>query len=112
VGANDRDGLIELADALVFPSKYEGFGAPVIESMALGTPVIASNETALAEVVGDAGLALPLTREAWAQALTRVRQERDDMVRRGRAHAARFTSQESARDLCIAYDAALARSRT
>ena len=112
VGANDRDGLIKLADALVFPSKYEGFGAPVIESMALGTPVIASNETALAEVVGDAGLALPLTREAWAQALTRVRQERDDMVRRGRAHAARFTNQESARDLCIAYDAALARSRT
>ena len=111
VGADDRDGLIALADALVFPSKYEGFGAPVIEAMALGTPVIASNETALAEVVGDAGLALPLTREAWAAAPRRMRVERDLWARRGRAHAEQFTNRESARDLYVAYDAALHRKQ-
>jgi len=111
VGANDRDGLIMLAEALVFPSKYEGFGAPVIEAMALGTPVIASDQAALAEVVGDAGLALPLTREAWATALARVRDQRNEMIRRGRMHATRYTNRESAHDLCSAYDSALARGR-
>jgi alpha-1,3-rhamnosyl/mannosyltransferase len=38
----DRDGLLRCADALVFPSRYEGFGAPVLEAMAVGTPVIAA----------------------------------------------------------------------
>lgn len=111
VDAHDRDGLIALADALVFPSRYEGFGAPIIEAMALGTPVIASNETALAEVVGDAGLALPLTREAWAAAPQRMRVERDQWAQRGRTHAAGYTNRESARDLCVAYDAALHRKQ-
>ena len=44
---------LALADALVFPSEYEGFGAPAIEAMALGTPVICSDQSALVEVVGD-----------------------------------------------------------
>ena len=44
------------AEALVFPSEYEGFGAPVLEAMVLGTPVICSDRAALPEVVGDAGL--------------------------------------------------------
>ena len=60
VDDNDRDGLIRLADALVFPSEYEGFGAPVVEAMALGTPVICSDQPALKEVVAEAGLVLPL----------------------------------------------------
>lgn len=106
VGAHDRDGLIMLAEALVFPSMYEGFGAPVVEAMALGTPVIAANGTALQEVVGDAGLALPLTRDAWGPALGRVRERRDELIRLGREHASHFTNRESARDLCGAYDAA------
>ena len=49
-----RDGLIA-RHGLVFPSQYEGFGAPVVEAMALGTPVICSDQPALVEVVGDAG---------------------------------------------------------
>jgi glycosyltransferase involved in cell wall biosynthesis len=44
------------AKALVFPSLYEGFGLPVLEAMACGTPVIASNTTALPEVIGEAGV--------------------------------------------------------
>ena len=62
VPAADRDGLIALAEALVFPSEYEGFGAPVVEAMALGTPVVCSDQAALAEVVGDAGIVLPRDR--------------------------------------------------
>lgn len=108
VGAHDRDGLITLAEALVFPSTYEGFGAPVIEAMALGTPVIASDAAALREVVGDGGVALPLTRESWGPALDHVRERREELIERGRRHAARYTNVESARDLVRAYAAALA----
>ena len=48
--------LYNLAEVFVLPSYYEGFGLPVIEAMACGTPVIASNRTSLPEVVGGAGL--------------------------------------------------------
>ncbi|MFC2054872.1 glycosyltransferase family 4 protein [Chloroflexota bacterium] len=52
----DLPALYSGAKALVFPSLYEGFGLPILEAMACGTPVIASNATAIPEVVGDAGL--------------------------------------------------------
>lgn len=110
VGANDRDGLIRLAEALVFPSLYEGFGAPVLEAMALGTPVIASNCASLPEVVGDAGLVLPLEESAWTDAVNEVGRKRAELIAKGRARAAQFTSTKSAEDLCIAYDAALSLS--
>ncbi len=111
VGANDRDGLIRLAEALVFPSMYEGFGAPVVEAMALGAPVIASDCASLPEVVGDAGLVLPLEESAWADALNEVGRRRAELIARGQTRSAQFTSAKSAEDLCIAYDAALTLSR-
>ena len=58
-----------MAEAMVFPSQYEGFGAPLIEAMALGCPVIASDSTCIPAVVDDAGLVLPLSTDAWADAL-------------------------------------------
>lgn len=48
-------GLYNVADVFVFPSWYEGFGLPVLEAMACGTPVIASSRGSLPEVLGDAG---------------------------------------------------------
>jgi glycosyltransferase involved in cell wall biosynthesis len=54
VPTNVLVGLYNLADALAFPSLYEGFGLPVIEAMACGTPVITSRNNALAEIAGDA----------------------------------------------------------
>jgi glycosyltransferase involved in cell wall biosynthesis len=111
VGANDRDGLIQMSEALVFPSMYEGFGAPIIEAMALGTPVIASNCASLPEVVGAAGLVLPLEEAAWANALGEVSRRRVELIALGTTRAAEFTSAKSAEDLCIAYDATLSLSR-
>jgi glycosyltransferase involved in cell wall biosynthesis len=99
--------LIKMSVALVFPSLYEGFGAPALEAMALGTPVIASNCASLPEVIGDGGLVLPLEETAWAGALTEVHARRDELVRRGYARALQFTAAQSAQDLCRAYEYAL-----
>jgi alpha-1,3-rhamnosyl/mannosyltransferase len=111
VNAADRDGLIAIAEALVFPSLYEGFGAPVIEAMALGTPVITSNCASLPEVVGDAGLVLGLSDSEWSGALDQLRQQRHELVQRGLARAAQFSAAKSAEDLVLAYEKVLATGR-
>ena len=99
-----RDGLIAAADALVFPSQYEGFGAPAVEAMALGTPVICSDQPALAEVVGDAGLVLPLDVDVWADALDTVAARSDEMCSAGRTRARAFSIERSGAELAAAYD--------
>lgn len=97
----DRDGLIAGAEALVFPSQYEGFGAPVLEAMALGTPVICSDRAALPEVAGDAAVVRPLELDAWAGALDGI--DRDAMAAAGRARAASFSTAASGAALAAAY---------
>jgi glycosyltransferase involved in cell wall biosynthesis len=81
-GAVVRPGYVDRADlaalmsgATVFalPSLYEGFGMPILEAMACGTPVVASDTSSLPEVVGDAGLLVnPLDVEAIAAGLQRL----------------------------------------
>ena len=109
----DRDALLRIADALVFPSRYEGFGAPVLEAMAVGTPVLAASATALPEVVGSAGLLLdPNDPDAWADAIGRVLDDealRAQLVTAGRARAAELTAERSAQALVRAYRKALVR---
>lgn len=108
VPARDRDGLVALADALVFPSEYEGFGAPVVEAMALGTPVVCSDQPALAEVVGAAGLVRPRRIEAWSDVLAEVARRRAELVAAGHERAASFTTRISGAALAGAYRAAVA----
>ena len=103
VSAADRDGLLMMAEALVFPSEYEGFGAPVAEAMRLGTPVIASDRACLPEVVGDAGLVLPLEPARWARALDEVALRRQELVAAGQFRAGRYTTERSAEALLHAY---------
>jgi len=107
VGADDRDGLIKMSLAVVFPSSYEGFGAPVLEAMKLGTPVIASDQAAVVEVLGGSGLNLPLQVGAWAGALDVVRARRAEMTQLGLQRATQYTDTMSAQDLCSAYAGAL-----
>jgi glycosyltransferase involved in cell wall biosynthesis len=57
------------AFALVYPSQYEGFGLPVLEAMACGCPVIASNTSSLPEVVGEAGILISPTRDGICEAI-------------------------------------------
>lgn len=106
VSTADRDGLLALAAALVFPSEYEGFGAPVIEAMGLGTPVIASDRTALPEIVGDGGLVLPLDVAMWVDALASLDRLADVLRARGHRRAAEFTMAASGTALLAAYEQA------
>jgi alpha-1,3-rhamnosyl/mannosyltransferase len=104
---SERDGLIAMALAMVFPSEYEGFGAPVIEAMALGTPVVCSDRACLPEVAGGAALVLPLELDAWSEALDRVAAQRASMVTAGLERAQHFTTAVSAHALRVAYGLAL-----
>ena len=101
VAEADLPALYALAEALVIPSLYEGFGLPALEAMACGTPVVASNRSALPEVVGDAGVMVNVEDSgALAVAMRRVlldEELRVDLRRRGLARAAGFSWERSAR---------------
>jgi alpha-1,3-rhamnosyl/mannosyltransferase len=99
----DRDGLIALADALVFPSRYEGFGAPLIEAMALGTPVAACYLTAVTEVVGESGWLLPDDPEGWADLPAKIASEGAMKATQGHIRSAEFSLESSASALLSAY---------
>jgi alpha-1,3-rhamnosyl/mannosyltransferase len=107
VPAEDRNGLLAMADAMVFPSQYEGFGAPLIEAMTLGAPVVCSDATCMPQIVGAAGLVRPTTPEAWAGVLDEVRTRRSELVAAGHRRALDFTSAASGAALAAAYARAL-----
>lgn len=90
-----------------FPSLDEGFGMPVLEAMAAGTPVIASNRSALPEVAGDAALLVdPEDTPALALALSNLTQKeelRRDFSQRGIARARCFTWEKAVRETCQVY---------
>ncbi|PWR21264.1 glycosyltransferase family 1 protein [Zavarzinia aquatilis] len=86
--------LVRGARAVLFPSLYEGFGLPIIEAMAMGTPVLTASEGSMPEIAGDAALLVdPYDVGAMAEAITTL--DRDDrlvaeLAARGPAQAARF----------------------
>ena len=87
----------------VLPSLYEGFGLPLVEAMACGVPVIASNSSIIPEVVGDAGLLVPPTEPgAFAEAILRVRNDQDlrrAMIEKWLKQAAGFRWDKAARQI-------------
>jgi len=93
--------LYRAATALVYPSLYEGFGLPLIEAMASGTPVIASHEASIPEVTGGAAMLLdPRDVSAWRDAIIRIVNDealRKDLRARGLARAATYTWRRTAR---------------
>jgi glycosyltransferase involved in cell wall biosynthesis len=83
------------AEALIFPSLYEGFGLPILEAMACGTPVVAANTTALPEVAGDAALLVdPTSVQQISRAMEQVVSDtslRQQLREKGRMRAAEFS---------------------
>jgi len=75
----------------------EGFGIPVVEAMQCGTPVISSNNSALTEVVGEAGMLVPtFDVEAWADALEQMANDGSNWSKKSLEHGADFTWNRSA----------------
>ncbi len=95
--------LYRRAGALILPSRYEGFGVPALEAMASGTPVVLSDDAALREVAGDAGVYGEL-----ADAVRRAFAERERYARAGIERAAQFSWEESARRTADVYRRVLA----
>jgi alpha-1,3-rhamnosyl/mannosyltransferase len=85
------------------PSRFEGFGVPVLEAMASGTPVVLSDDEALREVAGDAGVYGEL-----ADAVRRALGDRERYRRAGLERAAEFTWEQSARRTADVYRRVLA----
>lgn len=110
----DVAALLSRAAALLFPSRYEGFGMPVLEAFEAGVPVVASRDPSVLEVAGGCALhADAEDMDGLGRALERVVSDarlRDDLVTRGRARARGFTWAGAARRLSGVYNAARARA--
>jgi glycosyltransferase involved in cell wall biosynthesis len=98
VPQDELAALYRSAACLVFPSRYEGFGLPVLEAMASGTPVVATTAGALPEVAGEAAILVEERNPvALAGGIERALADRERLVAAGLERARRFTWAETAR---------------
>ncbi|HEX2730824.1 MAG TPA: glycosyltransferase family 1 protein [Polyangiaceae bacterium] len=106
--------LYAVAHVFFFPSWIEGFGIPILEAMAVGTPVLTSDRNALCEVAGDAALMTsPFSPMQMAQALQRLDSDnalRERLVLAGKRRAAEFSWRRCAEATLLGYHAALAQN--
>jgi len=105
---DDLPALYSAATVFAYPSLYEGFGLPVLESMACGTPVVTSNVSATAEVAGGAALLVdPRDTRALAGALGRLLSDealRGELRARGLERASQFSWERAARETQLIYE--------
>jgi glycosyltransferase involved in cell wall biosynthesis len=107
VPAEDLPAIYSLSEFFVFPSLYEGFGLPVIEAMACGTPVITSNTSSLLEIAaGAADTVDPHDGDALAAALVTLGtsvERRRELAARGLERAQQFSWARTAKEMLALY---------
>jgi glycosyltransferase involved in cell wall biosynthesis len=106
VAGDELVSLYREAAALVFPSRYEGFGLPVLEALASGTPVVATDEPAVREVAGEAAVYAPS--DELGAAVERALADRDTLASAGVERARLFSWEASARRTLDVYREVLA----
>jgi glycosyltransferase involved in cell wall biosynthesis len=108
VDEEDKPVVYRNASCFVFPSRYEGFGLPVLEAMACGVPVVASNSSSLPEIIGDAGFAIdPDDDRQMAGAIIAALVQDElaaEMKQKGMAQAAKFSWEKTAAETLLVYD--------
>jgi glycosyltransferase involved in cell wall biosynthesis len=105
--------LYTQAEALIFPSLYEGWGLPPLEAMSLGCPVLASNRASIPEACSDGALYFDPTDEtSLLRAIDALPEQRARLVEKGRAHASNFTWKKAAEAHLEVFERALAKRAT
>lgn len=108
----DKPAIYRMASCFVFPSRYEGFGLPVLEAMACGTPVVTTSASSLPEVAGEAGFTVdPDDARGMAGAILAILTQEDlaaSLRERGLRHAAQFSWERAARQTLALYEQTLA----
>lgn len=108
VGRAELAALYRGAQCLVLPTRFEGFGLPIVEAMASGTPVVSTTAGAVPEIAGEAAvLVAPGDPAALAAGIRRAVAERDRLVEAGLQRARRFSWQRLAETTLGAYERAL-----
>lgn len=111
VADEDLPALYSAAEFVAYPSLYEGFGLPIIEALACGTPVLTADNSCLPEAGGPGAIYVnALDTASIAQGIIRLAEDqalRQTLAHAGKQHAATFTWERSARQLLDAYAAAL-----
>lgn len=104
----DKPSLYRLASVFVFPSSYEGFGLPVLEAMACGTPVVANEVSSLPEIAGDGAY---LVRDGDARAMAGAiialllqQPFRESQINQGLARATHFSWRKTAKETLAVYE--------
>jgi glycosyltransferase involved in cell wall biosynthesis len=105
---NELPYLYQISDIFVFPSLFEGFGIPLVEAMASGTPVVAINATTTPEIVGDAGLIVePDDIDGLAKAIFNVLNNPDlrkDLISKGLERVKQFSWEKTAKEILKVFE--------